>query len=214
MAAPAVQAQMRHGPGMGYHGPRAQGHGGWFGNHGHPQAQRFHYRNSRFDQRAYRGNRNNYHTARYWGWGRGQHRGFAQNQQPRGWDRNHNPGHYQARGFGNYRQTYRPAAYGRRPDFNRSHQAAFGPGNHNYRNYNRPANAYQPGAGNYNGQRPNFGQPGITRTAATSSSSMGNGGGRWTHSSNPASGSGWSGHTNTRVYPGTTPGGSRTEASD
>lgn len=209
MAAPAVQAQMRHGPGMAHRGPMAQGRGGWSGNHGHMQAQRFQYRNQRFDSRGFRGNRNNYHTARNWAWGRGQHRGFAQNQ-PRGWAHNNYRGRYPARGYGNYRQPYRPTAYGPGPGFNRGHQAASGPGYRNYQNYHRyngSANTYRPGTGNYNHQRPNFGNPGITQTAATSSTPMGHSRGTWNHGSSQASGGTWGGHTNTRYSSETTSGG-------
>lgn len=213
LAAPAVQAQMRHGPAMGHRGPMAQGRG-WFGNHGHVQAQRFQYRNHGFAQRGFRGNRNNYHTARYWAWGRGQHRGFVQNQ-PRGWAHNNYRGPYQARGHANYRQPYRPTAYGPRPGFNRGHQAAYGSGYRNhqtYNRYNRPANTYRPGTGNYNGQRPNFGNPGtpgtITQTSATSSRPTRHGTGTWNHGSSQASGGTWSGHTNTSFSSATRSGGS------
>jgi hypothetical protein len=215
MAAPAVQAQMRHGPRMGFHGSRAlgPGHGGWFGNHGHMQAPRFQHRNHGFAPRGFSGHRYNNRNARNWAWGRGQHRGFAQNQRPRGWNRNHYRGPYQARGYANYRQPYRPAAYGPRPGFNRGHQAAFGPGYHNRQNYHRyndSANTYRPGTGNYNHQRPNFSNPGITQTAATSSSPLGHRTGTWSHGSNQASGGTWSGHTNTRFTSGTTPQGAAT----
>jgi hypothetical protein len=221
LAAPTVQAQMRHGRAMGHRGPMAQGRG-WSGNHGHMQTQRFQYRNHRYDPRGFRGNRNNYHTARNWAWGRGQHRGFAQNQ-PRGWAHNNYRnyrGPYQARGYGHYRQPYRPTAYGFRSGFNRGHQAAYGPGYRNHQNYrfNRPANTYRSGAGNYNGQRPSFGNPGtpgaITQTSATSSRPMGYGSRTWSHGSNQASGGTWSGHTNTSFSPRTTRGGSTTVASD
>jgi hypothetical protein len=215
VAAPAVQAQMRHGPGMGHRGYMARARGGWFGNHGHMQAQRFQYRNhNRFASRGFRGNRNNYHTARYWAWGRGRHRGFSQNHRNRGWAPNNYRRPYQARGFGHYRQPYRPTAYGSRPGLQRGSRPAYGPGYRNHQNYryNRPATTYRPRTGNYNGPRPYFSNPGtpgaITRTAATSSRPLGHGTGTWSHGSSRAAGGTWGGHTNSRFSSGNTSGGS------
>jgi hypothetical protein len=210
LAAPAVQAQMRHGAGVGHRGPLVHSRGGWSGNHVHRQAQRFRYRNhQRFDTRGFRGNRNNYHTARYWGWGRGQHRGFAQNHRPRGWTHNNYRRRYQTRGYEHYRQPYRPSAYGYRAGFHRGSRPAYGPGAQNHQNYgyNRPADTYRSGAGTYNGRRPNFGHSGITRTAVTSSQPTGHGIGTWSHGSSRASSGTWSGHTNSRFSSETRSGG-------
>jgi hypothetical protein len=209
LAAPTVQAQMRHGQGWGSRGAMVQGRGGWFGNHGYQhQAQRPEFRNQRFDHRGFwGGNRNNYRSARNWGWGRGLHRGFAQNQQPRGWAHNNSRGPYQGWGYGNYRQPYRPATYGPRPGFDRSPQAAYGNGGRNYHNYDGSASHYGSSTGAYNGNGSTSTNSGTLGTiTSTSTGTTGSGG--WTHSYGTTSGRGWSGHTNTRVSSGQTTEGS------
>jgi hypothetical protein len=206
LAAPSVQAQMRHGQGGGHHRAMVQNRsrGAWSGSQGHWQAQRIQYRNQRFNHRGFRGaNRNYSHSARNWAWGRGQHRGFARNQQPRGWARNNQRAPYQAKGYNRYRQPHRVAAYGPRPGFGHRPQAAYGPGGRNYRNHNRPAVPYRPGARAYEGHRPGFhnsGIPGtIARTSTRPSGTIGNQARGWTHGSGATSGSGWGGHTNSRL---------------
>ena len=221
LAAPAVQAQMRHGQGFGHRGAMVQNRsqGAWFGNQGHRQAQRFQYRNQRFNHRGFQaGHRNYSHSARNWGWGQGQHRGFAQNQQPRGWAHNNYRSPYQARGYGHYRQPYRPAVYGQRPGFGHGPQAAYGQGNRNYRTHSGPANSYGSGNGTYEGHGSaytNSGIPGtITQTSTGPSGTIGNRAGGWTHGSGGTSGAGWSGHSNSRVSSEPLPQGSTAVAAD
>lgn len=211
LAAPAVQAQMGRGPGLGNRGAMPQYRAAWSGNHGFPeQRERMDHRGQRFDYRGARAENRNYqhqYGSRQWARGPYQHPG-----QHQGWGHSNTRPPYQARAYGNYRPPYGPAAYGpRNGGFNRGPQPVFGPGGRPQGNYYGPPNAYRPGSGTYTGYRPPTapsGIPGtITPTSATPAGTFGNKPGGWTdnHNTSTTSGTGWSGHQNTRVSSGSTP---------
>jgi hypothetical protein len=214
LAAPAVQAQMGRHPGPGNRGAMQQSKGAWSGNHGDAQrAPRFEPRGQRFAPgRARAENRHYYQPPRSRQWAQRPNQRFG---PPQAWAHNNSRAPYQARNYGNYRQPYGPAAYGPRPGYQPGPQVANGPGGRTNSNYNTSSTPYRPAPGTYNGSRPSMapsGIPGtITRTSATPpSGAMGNRAGGWTPSSGTTSGSGWSGHRNTRLSSGPAPTGSTT----
>jgi hypothetical protein len=219
LAAPAVQAQMGRGqclgnrspmPHMGNRGVMPQQRAAWSGNHGFPQQSAgLNHRGRGFDHRGPRAENRNYHPQygpRQWARGPYQHPG-----QHQGWGHSNARPPYQARAYGNYRPPYGPAAYGpRNGGYNRGPQAAFGPGRAPQPYSHGTSNPYGPGSGTYNGYRPPAtasGVPGtITQTSTTPSGAIGTTrAGGWMRNTN--SGTGWTGHHNTRVSSESTIGG-------